>query len=38
MLDCDTLNSGCQGGNLQFAWTFLNKTGVVIDDCYPYIG
>merc|ERR1712127_438745 len=36
MVSCDTMNHGCQGGNLQYAWSYLERTGVVSDACLPY--
>lgn len=36
MVSCDTRNMGCDGGNLLFAWNYLQKTGIVSDSCYPY--
>ena len=36
MVDCDSNNFGCNGGYLLLAWNFIQKTGLVEDDCYPY--
>jgi len=37
MVSCDTQDMGCQGGNLDKAWDFLEKTGIVADECLPYV-
>jgi len=36
LTSCDTSNSGCNGGNLKPAWTYMLNTGVVTEPCYPY--
>lgn len=36
LVSCDTGNYGCNGGYLNVAWTFMAKTGVVSDACFPY--
>jgi cathepsin B len=36
MVSCDKSNLGCQGGYLNRAWLFIQNTGVVTDNCYPY--
>ena len=36
LVSCDTGNYGCNGGYLNVAWNFMQKTGVVSDACYPY--
>lgn len=36
MVSCDKGNYGCQGGYLNKAWQFAQRTGVVSDACYPY--
>ncbi|ESO94490.1 hypothetical protein LOTGIDRAFT_118077 [Lottia gigantea] len=37
MLSCNVRKQkGCEGGNLDRAWWFLRKTGVVTEECYPY--
>lgn len=36
ILSCARRSRGCNGGHLDVAWRFLNKYGVVDDDCYPY--
>ena len=36
MVACDSWNLGCNGGILPWAWSYLTKTGIVSDDCFPY--
>ena len=36
LVSCDKNNFGCQGGYLDKAWAFMQQTGVVTDECYPY--
>jgi cathepsin B len=36
LVSCDTQNYGCNGGYLDKAWEFMQKTGVASDTCYPY--
>ena len=36
MLSCDNSDYGCKGGELANAWSYLENTGVVSDDCLPY--
>jgi len=36
MVECDSLNFGCNGGNLGTAWRYLYNTGIVSDSCLPY--
>lgn len=36
MVACDNWNLGCNGGILPWAWSYLTKTGVVADSCFPY--
>jgi len=36
MLDCDKDDSACQGGFLDDAWEFLQKTGIPDEKCDPY--
>jgi len=36
MVSCDTSDYGCQGGYLQNAWAFLEKTGVTTEICQKY--
>jgi cathepsin B len=37
MVSCDTADMGCHGGYLDKAWNYLETTGVVADDCFPYV-
>jgi len=34
---CDTSNFGCDGGNLAPVWKYMLSTGVVSEECYPYL-
>jgi cathepsin B len=36
MVSCDKQNYGCDGGYLNLAWSYLEKTGVGSDACEPY--
>lgn len=36
ILECDHVDQGCQGGELNTVWDFLTKTGTVSDSCQPY--
>jgi len=36
MVSCDESNSGCQGGQLDKAWKYLENYGIVEDSCFPY--
>jgi len=36
MVQCDGSNSGCGGGQLAAAWSYLENTGIVSDSCMPY--
>ncbi len=36
LVECDPNNYGCNGGYLNLAWEFMEKTGVVDDSCYTY--
>jgi len=36
MVSCDRGDSGCNGGYLSRAWTYLTSTGLVTDTCFPY--
>eukprot|EP00766_Chilomastix_caulleryi_P001161 gnl/Chilomastix_caulleri/2134.p1 GENE.gnl/Chilomastix_caulleri/2134~~gnl/Chilomastix_caulleri/2134.p1 ORF type:complete len:206 (-),score=77.08 gnl/Chilomastix_caulleri/2134:40-657(-) len=38
VVDCDSKNSGCDGGNLTWAERFLKETGTVLQEEYPYKG
>lgn len=37
LLSCVRKQQGCNGGHLDVAWSYLRKTGVVEEGCYPYI-
>lgn len=36
MISCDEGNMGCNGGYLNKAWDFLEKTGAPVDSCFEY--
>ncbi len=36
MVACDPNDYGCMGGYLNMAWEYLQNTGIVSDECYPY--
>ena len=36
MVDCNMSNHGCNGGVLQFAWTYLTNVGVASESCLHY--
>lgn len=36
MVSCDSDDHGCNGGMLDKAWNYLEKTGIVADECFPY--
>lgn len=36
LVSCDKGDMGCNGGWIQNAWSYLEKTGIVSDACYPY--
>jgi len=36
LTSCDTSDFGCDGGNLGTAWKYMQSTGVVSEECYPY--
>jgi len=36
MVSCDKSDQGCQGGTLPNAWKYLQNTGIVSDQCFPY--
>ena len=38
LVDCDTSDSGCNGGLMQYAFTWLKKNGIMLDSDYPYTG
>jgi len=36
MVSCDRGDNGCDGGQLDKAWEYLESTGIVTDSCFPY--
>jgi len=36
MVSCDKNDNGCHGGMLNTAWRYLQKTGIVTENCFPY--
>lgn len=36
MVSCDDSDHGCQGGELDQEWSFLENTGCVSETCVPY--
>jgi cathepsin B len=36
MVSCDTTDMGCNGGYINKAWAYLEKSGIVSDACFPY--
>lgn len=39
LIDCDTSDSGCNGGLMEYAYTYLKKLGgIMLDVDYPYKG
>jgi cathepsin L len=38
MVDCDTANSGCSGGDMRLALNFVKNNGLVSEASYPYTG
>jgi cathepsin B len=36
MVSCDRSDSGCNGGYMSAAWSYLKSTGAVSDKCMPY--
>lgn len=38
MLSCDNANRGCGGGDLDTAWQFVERSGLVSEACFPYEG
>jgi cathepsin B len=37
LVSCDNSDYGCQGGYLQNEWQYMVNSGVVPDDCFPYV-
>ena len=38
LVDCDTSDSGCNGGLMEYAYSWIRKNGIMLDSDYPYIG
>ena len=38
LVDCDTNDSGCNGGLMEYAFTWLVKNGMETEEDYPYTG
>jgi len=38
LLSCDKSNQGCAGGNVQSAFEFIMREGLVTEKCFPYTG
>jgi len=36
LVDCDTTDSGCNGGSFSTAFTYIKSTGLMFDSAYPY--
>ncbi|KAK1156810.1 tubulointerstitial nephritis antigen-like [Acipenser oxyrinchus oxyrinchus] len=37
LISCDTRNQGgCRGGQIDGAWWYLRRKGIVTEDCYPF--
>jgi cathepsin B len=37
MVSCDSKDKGCHGGLLDRAWDYLEKSGIVAEECFPYV-
>lgn len=37
MVSCDKSNYACDGGYLNLAWSYLQRTGVATEQCTPYV-
>ena len=37
-IDCDTLDSGCNGGLMEYAFTWLKQNGIMKEEDYLYTG
>jgi cathepsin F len=38
LVDCDISDSGCNGGLMEYAYSWIRKNGIMFDLDYPYIG
>ncbi|KAJ8921567.1 hypothetical protein NQ315_010472 [Exocentrus adspersus] len=38
LIDCDTVDAGCDGGVMQYAFDFVQQNGIERQDDYPYQG
>ena len=38
MLDCDQVNDGCKGGNVNKVLTWGKRKGFITEQCYPTTG
>jgi cathepsin B len=36
LLSCDNVNRGCNGGDIDTAWTYAEREGLVSEICFPY--
>lgn len=36
LLSCDSMNRGCNGGDIDTAWNFIEREGLVSEICFPY--
>lgn len=36
LLSCDNMNRGCNGGDIDTAWTYVEREGLVSEICFPY--
>lgn len=36
MLSCDSMQRGCSGGDIDTAWNFIEREGLVSEICFPY--
>jgi len=38
LIDCDTSDSGCNGGLMEYAYLWIKKYGIMFEEDYPYTG
>jgi len=36
LLSCDTMNRGCSGGDIDSAWNYIEREGLVSENCFAY--